>query len=215
MNDGQLIFSGGRTEDTLRTDVVFRLGDNSLTQLAGPPHAAWGSDGAEIPGWSQRRAILSVANPAGPYLVSATATNESGRPVNAVTYQGIGDSLRLLIDHSGQRPGPPDGTNFTNTSAFTLRRVNRHGDVVIGGKLKGGSATEFVNDPGIWVSQSGQLDLLYRQGDPIPGAAVGELFGPLPARVDSGISLNDAVDVAFTSGICEQRAANVVFVRRH
>ncbi|MCA9152814.1 MAG: hypothetical protein KDA92_26105, partial [Planctomycetales bacterium] len=172
------------------------------------------SDGAAIPGWSQRRAALWTANPAGPYLVNALVANESGGPSNFVTYAGVDDSLRLLIHHGGQAPGTPAGTNFTSSSAFTLPRINSSGAVVIGSKLEGGDTKEALNDTGIWLSDAGQLDLLYRQGDLIPGDAAGKRFGPLPTNFLSGISLNDMGDVAFTSGVLNNPNANVVFVRR-
>jgi hypothetical protein len=216
LSGGEIVFSGSNVLENRRVDVVYRLGDDGFTQLAGPPFPAVDQDGNAIPGQSQMSAHLAAAHPSGQYLVSATIANEAGRPANFATYQGHGDVLRLLVPHGGQAPGTPEGTLFTDTTAFTWPHINQHGDVVIGSKLDAGDAVEFVNDTGIWFAQDGELALLYRQGDPVPGAEEGELFGPFPAHPSSSIALNDAGDIAFSSGLATPDGNNsqAAFARR-
>ncbi len=103
-------------------------------------------------------------------------------------------SLGLVAREGDQAPGTGPGVVFGekfSSITFFGPRINTAGRIAFMGLLSGPSV-ELTNNLGLWSDGSGSLRLVAREGDPAPGAAVGEVF----ASVDFP-SMNATGQVAF------------------
>lgn len=134
-----------------------------------------------------------VANPAGPFVLDV------GR---AELHTGVlpGEGTTLVRRVGDSAPGVSDESRFAETSAFSEPRINRHGHIVFSSELEGPFVDEN-NLSSIWLSRDGELSMLYRDGEDVPGLEPGERFGALYHGIRGIPTLNDQDDVAFISAI--------------
>lgn len=74
-------------------------------------------------------------------------------------------------------PGTPAGVSFRNVGSLPLDRIaqNDSGTIVFAANLTG-PAVIPANDVGVWVDRGGDLTLLLREGDAVPGFPPGVVF---------------------------------------
>jgi hypothetical protein len=138
-----------------------------------------------------------VASLAGP---GVTQANDEGY------WFGNGESLPLVAREGSQAPGLPAGTLFTTlndttsvgTSPFDRRTFNNHSDVACSAHFTGPG----TDGRGLWAGAIGNLKLIVKDGDQVPGFAPNVLFGGTigTTRSYSQISLNDNGLLAFLAG---------------
>ncbi len=81
-----------------------------------------------------------------------------------------------VVALSGQSvPSAPVGVVFANS--MQSPQINDAGDVLFAARISGPSVNGN-SDSGLWILRSGELALLVREGDPVPGQPGGTVFGP-------------------------------------
>jgi hypothetical protein len=104
-------------------------------------------------------------------------------------WSGHAGSLAALALEDAHAPGTPAGVSF---DVFTVPAfMSNNGDIAFMARLTG-SGVDTTNDAGIWLSRSGVVDLVAREGSHAPGTASGVMFETL-----SSPSINDAGQLAF------------------
>jgi hypothetical protein len=130
-----------------------------------------------------------VINDSG-HLAFTAGTGIPGRTQPGGVWVGPPDALRLVARGGQHAPGLPDDVRFGRFHTFSPE-INAAGDVVFRADLSPGGSVNGTNDSGLWVTQGGQLTLVARASDPVPGVP-GATFGNLslmpqdPHLADSG-----------------------------
>ena len=125
------------------------------------------------------------------------STNDSG----IVVKQPFGPFS--LIASEGELAPIPDA-NLTFFS-FIDPRVNGRGDVTFVATLAGDGIGQS-NNTAIFISIDGQLQLLAREGDPVPGTRTGQVLGNISTH-----ALNNQGQVAFHTNVVAASGATGVF----
>jgi hypothetical protein len=105
-----------------------------------------------------------------------------------------GGVFQLIARTDGPAPGADPGTVFG--SIENNGQINAAGEIAFSGRYRigpGGVTADY--DSGLFVTDAaGTLYVLYREGDPAPGAPPGAVFGDSPALL---VRMNARGDVAF------------------
>lgn len=100
----------------------------------------------------------------------------TGPDVNSSNDHGVwqeqGGSLTLLVRTGAPAPGTEDGTVF---SGIRLPQYYGRGRLPFRASLSGPNVTSS-NDEGIWSQAGGNLELVWREGSPVPGVDAGVSF---------------------------------------
>jgi T5SS/PEP-CTERM-associated repeat protein len=123
-------------------------------------------------------------------LVGASITTDSA------IWLCSGGTTGLLAREGSAAPGMPAGAVFTGSFSATSIQLNDARRAAFAGVVAGGGVVP-ANDAGIWFGSPGSVQLVVREGDPIPGAGAGQNFGPITATTN--FSLNSAGHVAFAN----------------
>src|SRR5262249_17781318 len=92
---------------------------------------------------------------------------------NDVAIYSEGNGFLYLWAQGGwDAPGTPQGDHFYGMGNPAM---NREGKIIFYANLKGGDVNDS-NREGIWSNKSGTLQLVFRKGDPAPGAPPGATF---------------------------------------
>lgn len=128
----------------------------------------------------------------------ALTTKLAGPSVNETNNQalwlGQPGSLSLAARTGDQAPGLPDGVTI---SSLGEAKVNGSGQVAFFAGIAGAGVVE-TNDTGLWIGTPGNLSLVVREGNQVPGLAAGVVFHSLSSTQSfSGLQLNSAGSAAF------------------
>jgi hypothetical protein len=164
-----------------------------LVRFANP---APGLPGVTLQTLSGTLAFNNAGQVAFPAILSGTgvvATN------NRSLWSASGGSVNLLARTGTQAPGVNAGVVFSDfpgtitLAAGTVPVLNGAGQVAFVAKLAGPGVTA-MNDSGIWLATSGNVQLVAREGDPVPGTVDGVTF---PSFISTQPALNDKGEIAF------------------
>jgi hypothetical protein len=120
----------------------------------------------------------------------------------AIHFGGQG-GWTLVMQKGDPCPGLGAGESFGTVTNLSLT-CNDAGQVAFLGSLVGGSVTA-ANDSSMWVGSAGNLQMIAREGDPVPGFP-GYAYGP----INTSPLLNDRGQVAFPSSITNGTAKTVL-----
>lgn len=123
-------------------------------------------------------------------FVTGTGVDQSNEL--GIWSEGSG-SLELVARQGSAAPGTPSGVNFGGFDAWTV--LNDQGQMAFWATLAGSSITA-TNYQGIWVEESGSLELVARMGSPAAGTPAGVNFSDLQRP-----TLNTAGQVAFIANL--------------
>jgi hypothetical protein len=121
------------------------------------------------------------------------ATNDAG-----IWSEGAG-TLALVARSGSQAAGTASGVNFNELSYPVL---NDAGQTAFQASLAG-SGVDATNSEGVWLTVSGNLTLIARDGDHAPGTLDGVNFGGAGAPSRFQPQLNDAGQVAFHASLTD------------
>jgi hypothetical protein len=127
-------------------------------------------------------------NNAGEIVFSSSVT---GYPNTWWLWAGEPGGFELAARQGEQAPGTDPGVVFSDVIGDIV--LNGNGEVAFRARLTGPGVTT-TNGVGIWAGPPGGLELVVRDGDPVPGALSGQVIYNL---VHSALYLNTAGDVAF------------------
>jgi hypothetical protein len=109
---------------------------------------------------------------------------------DAVLSFSPGNGLSLVARTGDQAPGTPPGVHFFGeyitlnwpppfyTSAFRNADMLNNGRVMFHAHLAG-PGVDATNDRGIWVGDASGIELLIREGEPVPDMPLGTAFGSI------------------------------------
>jgi hypothetical protein len=98
---------------------------------------------------------------------------------NSGIWVGSPGSVQFIAREGSAAPGVSDGAVFADLHANYFRiALNDSGTLLFHAGLTG-AAVNSDNDAGIWRGTSGDLELIVREGDPVPAAPDGIVFGTL------------------------------------
>lgn len=111
--------------------------------------------------------------------------------------------LNLLVDATATPPGEAAGVEYRGFGAKWLA-LNGNGDIAINAGVAGPGVVPMQNER-VWVTRSGELELVVASGEQAPGTADGVTFwDPEPFALFQGMykpSLNDAGQTAFFASL--------------
>jgi hypothetical protein len=125
-------------------------------------------------------------------------------PGGNVLYRGPQSSAVKLLAKEDPAPGVP-GALFNDVSAnqFVRPRLNTAGQAAIPGTLVIATGVTSGSNEALWFAQSpplgGQVSLIAREGDPVPGEADTVYGGP--NGLLTGLAINGAGTVAFRASV--------------
>jgi hypothetical protein len=198
---------------------IWSEGSGSLAQVAStlspPPGVPSGVT------YSSFDLTTIILNNAGQTAFQAFLT---GNGVDGSNYIGIwsesSEGLSLVARTGNQAPGTPNGVNFSSLNRPVL---NDAGKIAFLGGLAG-IGVDSTNFWGVWSNRSGNLALVARAGEPVPGMPSGIMFsGPIfgepvlnsAGRIAFRASLSgNGVDSTNNQGIWHEDAAGLTLLVR-
>lgn len=201
-NSGQLAFVGDLREGGVTNSNdggIWKGAAGTLSLVAREGSQAPGTPSGAVYGNSQGLGSftslvfndLGQASFLGRLLVGSggvVATSDTG------AWSDHGGSLALVGREGNQAPGVPAGANYNVVGNPVLNDV---GVIKIGASLQTGSGgVTSDNNVGLWVEQSGALNLILRRGDPATGVPPGLLFSNFNAT-----GFNDSSEIAFLGNL--------------
>ena len=106
-------------------------------------------------------------------------------------------ALSLIARRGSDAPGIHGDVHFYS---FINPNINDSGQVVFVGHLEGSGVEQSKNSDGIWKWLPGELSLIARQGDLVPGGS-GDKFGAFSERGSSSVLFNSESRVAFFNNL--------------
>ncbi|WP_429885708.1 DUF7453 family protein [Geoalkalibacter halelectricus] len=100
--------------------------------------------------------------------------------------------IAIVVEEGDPAPGLSPGTFFNRISSYEPV-INAEGVVTFRASLRGGDTTS-ENDESIWIGKPDDLQLLVREGDPVPGTSEGIEFHTF---MDGTLAITDSGKVAF------------------
>lgn len=149
----------------------------------------------EIPGYSYTGVGLgypSLSLSGHVAFLSRVETAAPGPSFSAI-WAGLPGNLLLVAQEGGVAPAT-NGSTFDRFLPGQRLLVNPHGMVVFNARLQG-QDTDTNTDSGIWCRDSGELFLVAREGDAMPGHQ-GLYYGGI-----GNASVNAAGQIVYTSGV--------------
>lgn len=141
-----------------------------------------------------------VLNAAGQIAFRATLSTGSGGVVsgnNDGIWSDRGGATTLLFREGDTAPSG-GSTESPRFQLFDDPVINRHGQIAFTGRVQSGmSSLPGGDDSGLWVERGGGLELVVREGDPVPGAPAGAVFDDLAGVTGSPFVFNARGQVAF------------------
>jgi hypothetical protein len=158
---------GGWVQGPNGLQLIYRGGDQAPGTPSGVLYA-----GSYSNGW-----IGFVLNGVGQTAYSTSLTGPGIDSTNAqAVWAGAPGSMALVARAGEHAPGTASGVSFARLS-FDVRSLslNDAGQVAFQAGLTG-AGVNLNNDTGIWAGTPGNLSLVVREGDQVPGMASGVQF---------------------------------------
>jgi hypothetical protein len=109
------------------------------------------------------------------------------------------------------------GVGQLGSSQFAIPRAvfNGASEFFVQANLRGAGVTAF-NDEALWIENSGQLTLLVREGQSVPGAGQGATFGGQGVTIGVySMAFNDLGHAAFTSDLDTNNSSSTTLFSTH
>jgi hypothetical protein len=128
------------------------------------------------------------------FVTTLRGGDVSGTTNDIAVYMGGVGTLSLAVRKGDAAPGT-DATfaNFGNVTPLDSGRI------CFSALLSGGTSTT-ANDTGVWAGMPGNLQLVAREGQPMPGTG-GSVAGPFPTSSAMTLSYNDTNRVVFSDSL--------------
>lgn len=128
----------------------------------------------------------------------AFATRVDGPGVTPYDAAGVwrdrpDSGLELVIRGGDPAPGA-DSARFVD---FGQPLQNNAGDMALVASLARGPDVDPTNDHGLWAIRDGALQLIFREGDQVPGLPAGTIFAPIQFNDPAPLVINAQGNVAF------------------
>ncbi len=105
---------------------------------------------------------------------------------------GTNQNASLIAHQGSAAPGAEPGTTFQDFRDFSLC-LNASGDVAFKAYANRADGSEYT---GIWAGPTSNLNLIVRQGDPVPGGAPGTFFSGF---AEETLTMNASGQLAFVA----------------
>ena len=184
--------NSGVPEGRFLKERIWKWSASGLTQLAGPSLPAADESGSALSNFVYFDAALSSVHSSGSLIFEGTAHTPGVEfPEIAGFWIGNGQSNgnRLLFLFGDQVPGAAEGITFGHLDAPP--KINAQGNFIIGVRLSGPANLERR---ALVTNSSGALEVMYRQGDQVPGKPDGVVFLNFGSP-----AINDKSDSVFTA----------------
>ncbi len=155
---------------------------------------------AQVPGSDLTTRFQKYADPSlnnqGNVAFSATLTGPTVTPSNDVgIWSTAGGSLHMVAREGDAAPGTAAGVVFS--SITPVSQISGDDRVLVHGKLSG-PGIDATRDSGLWMEQSGILEMVFQAGMQAPGLAPG-LFLTTPYNPAIGYAMNSLGYLVFRS----------------
>jgi hypothetical protein len=212
---GQVAFDATLSVPAVSNAGVWATDSGTLTLIARKGFAAAGA-GAGVnylafftPGMNDAGRMAFRAQIAG---AGVTAGSDVG------IWSGESDSLTLVAREGSAAPGAPAGVVFDHFPGTPIL-INDAGRIAFKGFLAGPGVSADVNRMGLWAERASGLELVARQGSPVPGVAGGLfefLSDPSLNRNDrvAFVGLMTGVPVATNAAVFSDSSGSVAVVAR-